>query len=57
MRPLHITTLLLNLDNGPENHSHRIQFMHQLLAFARQSGLITGYVSVSASLNEEDPLP
>lgn len=32
----HIRTLLINLDNGPENHSYRTQFM---LAFARQSGL------------------
>jgi hypothetical protein len=35
----HITTLLINLDNGPENQSHRTQFMHRLLAFARQHGL------------------
>lgn len=30
----HITTLVLNLDNGPENHSHRTQFMHRLVQFA-----------------------
>lgn len=36
----HITTLLINLDNGPENQSHRTQFMQRLLTFARQSGLI-----------------
>jgi hypothetical protein len=36
----HITTLLINLDNGPENQSRRTQFMQRLLAFARQSGLI-----------------
>jgi hypothetical protein len=36
----HITTLLINLDNGPENQSHRTQFMHRLLTFARQSGLV-----------------
>jgi transposase len=35
----HITTLVLNLDNGPENHSHRTQFMARLLAFAQQSHL------------------
>jgi hypothetical protein len=33
----HITTLVLNLDNGPENHSHRTQFMFRLLQFARQA--------------------
>jgi hypothetical protein len=36
----HITTLLINLDNGPENQSRRTQFMQRLLTFARQSGLI-----------------
>ncbi len=31
-----ITTLLINLDNGPENHSRRTQFMQRLLAFVHQ---------------------
>ncbi len=31
----HVTTLVLNLDNGPENHSRRTQFMVRLVAFAR----------------------
>ena len=30
----HITTLLLNLDNGPENHSRRTQFMARLTDLA-----------------------
>jgi transposase len=30
----HITTLVLNLDNGPENHSHRTQFVARLVQFA-----------------------
>jgi hypothetical protein len=30
----HITTLVVNLDNGPENHRHRTQFMHRLVQFA-----------------------
>lgn len=30
-----ITTLVVNLDNGPENHSHRTQFMHRLVQFAQ----------------------
>ena len=33
----HITTLVLNLDNGPENNSHRTQFMFRLLQFAQQA--------------------
>jgi hypothetical protein len=35
----HITTLVLNVDNGPENHSHRTQFMARLVAFAQHTGL------------------
>jgi hypothetical protein len=34
-----VTTLVLNLDNGPENHSHRTQFMARLVGFAQQTGL------------------
>src|SRR5258708_21725196 len=29
-----VTTLLINLDNGPENHSRRTQFMGRLVNFA-----------------------
>ena len=32
----HVTTLVINLDNGPENHSHRTQFMHRLVQFAQR---------------------
>jgi len=35
----HITTLVLNLDNGPENHSHRTQFVARLVQFATDTGL------------------
>jgi len=38
-RCAHVTTLVLNLDNGPENHSHRTQFMHRLAQFAADAGL------------------
>ncbi len=30
-----ITTLVINLDNGPENHSRRTQFMQRLLEFVQ----------------------
>jgi hypothetical protein len=33
----HVTTLLLNLDNGPENHSRRTQFMKRLTDFVDQA--------------------
>jgi len=31
----HITTLLINLDNGPENQSRRTQFMRRLVEFVQ----------------------
>lgn len=31
-----ITTLLINLDNGPENHSRRTQFMYRIVEFVRR---------------------
>ena len=30
-----IRTLVINRDNGPENHSHRTQFLNRLVAFAQ----------------------
>jgi len=38
-RYAHIRMLVLNLDNGPENHSHRTQFMHRLVEFVTQAGV------------------
>ena len=35
----HITTLVLKLDNGPENHSRRTQVMLRVLPFAQPYGL------------------
>ena len=35
----HITTLVINLDNGPENHSRRTQFMQRLLEFVDHYGI------------------
>jgi transposase len=35
----HVKTLVINLDNGPENHSHRTQFLNRLVAFAQTSQL------------------
>jgi hypothetical protein len=32
----HITTLVLNLDNGPENHSRRSQFMQRIVDFVQK---------------------
>lgn len=35
----HIHKLVINQDNGPENHSRRTQFMHRMVTFAQQSQL------------------
>jgi len=35
-RYAHITTLVINLDNGPENHSRRTQFMQRLVDFVQR---------------------
>ena len=35
----HIHKLVINQDNGPENHSRRTQFMHRIVTFAQQSQL------------------
>jgi hypothetical protein len=34
-----ITMLVINLDNGPENHSRRTQFMQRMVTFAQRTGL------------------
>ncbi len=34
-----ITTLVINLDNGPESHSRRTQFMQRLVEFTQRSHL------------------
>jgi len=36
-RVAHVTTVVLNLDNGPESHSHRTQFMARLVAFVQRA--------------------
>ena len=35
----HVGMLVLNLDNGPENHSHRTQFMARLVGFVAHFGI------------------
>jgi Rhodopirellula transposase DDE domain len=38
-RYLHLKRLVINLDNGPENHSRRTQFIKRLVDFVDQTGL------------------
>jgi transposase len=39
LRFLRVKTLVINLDNGPENHSRRTQFLKRIVGFARKYGL------------------
>ena len=39
LRFLSVKTLVINLDNGPENHSRRTQFLKRVVEFARRYGL------------------
>jgi DDE family transposase len=39
LRFLRVRTLVINLDNGPENHSRRSQFLKRIVEFARKYGL------------------
>jgi transposase len=39
-RFLSIRRLVINLDNGPENHSRRTQFLKRIVEFARKFGLV-----------------
>jgi transposase len=40
LRFLNVKTLVINLDNGPENHSRRTQFLKRIVEFARKYGLV-----------------
>ncbi|PON09633.1 transposase, partial [Candidatus Entotheonella serta] len=35
----HISTLVINLDKGPENHSRRTQFRQRMVDFVHDTGL------------------
>jgi hypothetical protein len=39
LRFLRVKTLVINLDNGPENHSRRTQFLKRIVEFAGKFGL------------------
>ena len=40
LRFLSVKTLVINLDNGPENQSRRTQFLKRIVEFARKFGLV-----------------
>jgi hypothetical protein len=40
LRFLSVKTLVINLDNGPENHSRRTQFLKRIVEFAHRYGVV-----------------
>jgi Rhodopirellula transposase DDE domain len=46
-----IRTLVINLDNGPENHSRRTQFMQRLVEFAQHAHLMAYYPPYHSKYN------
>jgi hypothetical protein len=52
----HITTLGLNLDNGPENHSRRTQFMRRMVDFAQYAGLTIRLAYYPPSHSKDNPI-
>jgi hypothetical protein len=55
-RLAHMTTWVINLDNGPENHSRRTQCMHRMVAFAHQTGLTVRLAYYPPSHSKSNPL-
>lgn len=53
-----VRTLLINLDNGPENQSHRTQFLNRLVAFAQKYQLTVNlaYYPVSQQIQSHRTL-
>jgi Rhodopirellula transposase DDE domain len=55
-RCAHITTLVLNLDHGPENHSRRTQFRQRLVAFVQPYHLTVRLVYYPPSHSKYKPI-
>src|SRR6266480_5315145 len=52
----HIKTLLINLDNGPESHSRRTQFMQRLVEFVQHSHLTIRLASYPPYHSKYNPI-
>jgi transposase len=46
----------INLDNEPENHSHRTQFLNRLVGFAQQYQLTINLASYPPSRSKYNPI-
>jgi hypothetical protein len=51
-----ITTLVINLDNGPENHSRRTQVMRRMVGFAAAAGLTVRLASYPPYPSKYNPI-
>jgi hypothetical protein len=51
-----VTTLVLNVDNGPENHSRRTQFIARLVAFVDRTGLTGRLASYPPYQSKYNPI-
>ena len=52
----HLSTLVINLDNGPENHSRRTQFMQRMVDFALHYCIFHAKVATD-SMAKLPPIP
>ncbi len=52
----HLTTLLSNLDHGPESHSRRTQFLQRLVEFAQRSHLTIRLASYPPYPSKYNPI-
>jgi len=51
-----ITTLVINLDHGPEHHSRRTQFLYRMVQFAQTSGLAVRLASYPPYHSKYNPI-
>ncbi len=56
LRFLRVKTLVINLDNGPENHSRRSQFLERIVGFARKYRLVVQLASYPPYHSKYNPI-
>ncbi len=56
LRFLRVKTLVINLDNGPENHSRRSQFLKRIVEFARKCRLVVQLADDPPYHSKDNPI-
>ena len=56
LRFLRVKILVIHLDNGPENHSRRTQFLERIVEFARKYGLVVQLASYPPYPSKYNPI-